>query len=755
MSRGTRLAGILLLPVRRLRGWIGHSILNRLTAISLGTAILLLVVVALIAFPLFYRQVRSINEAHDRNKLERADEQARFRGSALIESLEQLAANSFVVNAFVDSTGRELYLLPTLRDYRPPFGVPHTLTLLDSNLSIFGDTLHDARLAPIESTLARLALGKGKTQLAFDDAQGSARLLIAVPVYYPPASSYEGVLLSSVDAPALLQPAAAALEPTECLTISHHARTLLSTRCNADLVGSAQSMSSSLANRAEGDVALTITFADAASPTFGLTTLILLAYALLSILALLVVFAATRYIGRPFAAKLEELARAADELAANPGHSVTARWEHPDEIGRLTAAFDTMVEKWREIQSSLEERVERRTAQLAQALERARESDRAKSEFLAVMSHEIRTPMNGVVGMIQVLETTPLSQEQRRQLQVIRGSSDLLLRILDDLLDFSKIEAGKLALENAPLRIDLLVKDVIASLLPAATARGVDLQVQPIAVALSETVSGDATRLRQMLTNLVHNAVKFTEAGGHVHVAVTAHPHDGFRRIAFEISDSGIGISASQLQRIFEPFEQADSSTTRQFGGTGLGLAIVRRLVELMGGSISVSSEPGKGSTFSLHLDLAVAAPALQPHAPAATAAHDQSPFGRLKVLVVEDNLTNQLVATALLNSMGIDNVSIAENGHAAVAAATGDRFDLILMDVHMPVMDGCDATRALRRTGVATPIVAMTANVMPEDRATYLDAGMVDCLPKPMDRMRLRQLIEDYCTAASTARHD
>jgi signal transduction histidine kinase/CheY-like chemotaxis protein len=726
-------------PIGQLRDWGNRSVLNRLTTISLGTSVLLLLVVALIAFPLFYIQERSNNASRDHSNLDRVNESLRFRITALMASLDQLAGNSFVVNALVDSTGRELYLFPTLRDYRAPPGITNTLVLLDSNLTVFGRTGPDAPLTPIERQSALAALEKGKTQLNFHEIRGRPNLLIVVPVYYPPASAHEGVLLSIVDAGELMQPVMSGLTPTQCVTISLGAQVLWSTPCKATEIATRQSMQSSIASNADGDVTMTVTFGEAEGSTFGLLTMIAATYAVLSSLALLLVLAATRYVGRAFAGKLEELAQTANALAADPNSTLGVRWDHPDEIGRLMVAFNTLVDKWREIQSSLERQVQRRTEELAGALEQAQASSRAKSDFLAVMSHEIRTPMNGVVGMIQVLESSELSQVQRRQLDVIRSSSDLLLRVIDDLLDFSKIEAGKLELDSAPLRVDILMRDMIAALAPAATARGVELIAQSMAPELAQSVSGDATRLRQILTNVVHNAIKFTAPGGSVRVGAAVQPHEGGRQFVFEVCDTGIGIDASKLRRIFEPFEQADRSTTREFGGTGLGLAIVKRLIDMMGGRIDVESEPGKGSRFTIELVLPTAVPA-----PGVREAAERcAGFAKLRVLVVEDNPTNQMVATAQLNVLGIDQVSTAANGREAVDAALRNQFDLILMDIHMPVMDGYEATGLLRHSGVTTPIVAMTANVLPEDRAAYIQAGMIDCLAKPMDLARLRQLIQ------------
>jgi len=716
----------------------------------MGSSVLLLVVVALVAFPLFYNQERSNNASRYQNSLDRANDRLRFRFATLLDSLDQLAGNSFVVNAFVDSTGRELYLSAALRDFRAPFRLAQALVLLDSNLTVFAQTGRTTLLTPIETRSARAALDTGKTQLTFHQDGGRPQVLIAVPVFYPPASTHEGVLLATVGAAELMQPALEGLAPTECLTVGLREQPLLSTPCDATQVTDHLSSQTGIAATAQGDVALAVAFADTAGAPFRLLTLIAAVYSVLSALALLLVFAATRVVGRPFAAKLEELAQTAKALAADPGATARAQWEHPDEIGRLTLAFDTLVEKWRDIQSSLEQRVQNRPEELAGALEQAQVSSQAKSDFLAVMSHEIRTPMNGVVGMIQVLETTPLNEAQRRQLQVVRGSSDLLLRVIDDLLDFSKVEAGKLQLDIAPLRVDQILQDLLAALAPAATARGIDLRLQPMPAELSATVSGDATRLRQVLTNLVHNAIKFTDPGGTARVGVTAQNCGNALQLAFEVSDTGIGIAPEKLHHIFEPFEQAERSTTRRYGGTGLGLAIVKRLAELMGGSVEVKSVPGQGSTFTLRIALpkVAAEPVVQ------AAISDERPvdFGPLRVLLAEDNPTNQIVATAQLQALGIDRVTVVENGSEAVEAALQGSFDLILMDIHMPEMNGFDAARTLRRAGVTTPILAMTANVMPEERAAYLVAGMDDCLAKPMDLARLRQLVQRHCSAALAA---
>jgi CheY-like chemotaxis protein/two-component sensor histidine kinase len=292
-----------------------------------------------------------------------------------------------------------------------------------------------------------------------------------------------------------------------------------------------------------------------------------------------------------------------------------------------------------------------------------------------------------------------------------------------------------------------VLRETMAALEPAARARGVDLVLDAAAPALGEPVLGDATRLRQILANLVHNAIKFTDRGGRVKLVADASAQAGNLHLACTVEDNGIGIEPDQLRRVFEPFEQADRSTTRRFGGTGLGLAIVRRLLDLMHGTIEVDSQPGQGSRFRVHVTFPLAeAEVAHANPTATTQARDLS---RLRVLVAEDNPTNQIVEQALLQSLGIVRVTVAENGQEAVDIALREPQDLILMDCFMPVMDGYEATRVLRRSGVKVPIIALTANVLPEDRAALFDAGMVDCVPKPIDLEQLRRVIERYVVDA------
>ncbi len=372
---------------------------------------------------------------------------------------------------------------------------------------------------------------------------------------------------------------------------------------------------------------------------------------------------------------------------------------------------------------------------------KAEDATRQKSEFLANMSHEMRTPLAGVIGMLRFALKDARLQENTRE-QILRGQANAqsLLAIINDLLDFSKIEAGKLTIENIDFALAPMLENVATLFEEQAAANSIDFSID-LDPDLPPFVVGDPTRLRQVLVNLVGNAFKFTHAGV-VRVRVEALERAAGERhlIRFAVSDSGIGIAPEAVGRLFQKFEQADSTTTRRYGGTGLGLAICRQLVELMDGSIGVESTVGEGSTFSVVLPLAdgVAPPLLQQ---AVLAPHGQ----RLHVLCAEDFPTNQIIIRMMLEDLG-HQVDIADNGKLAVAACASTRYDLILMDGRMPEMDGATATRLIRAGGPphapvldrGLMIVALTANASDEDRARYLDSGMDDFLSKPIDEAAL-----------------
>lgn len=414
------------------------------------------------------------------------------------------------------------------------------------------------------------------------------------------------------------------------------------------------------------------------------------------------------------------------------------------EFQELADSANIMVAKRLETEKDLRDEIKERKA----AEKKAEGANIAKSHFLANMSHEIRTPINAIIGFAGILSDEAITEEQMDYVTTIRTSSNNLLDIINDILDFSKIEAGKLDFEIIELSLEQLLSNLRSMMSQKAIAKGLGFEIL-YKTELPAQIRTDSTRLYQCLNNLVGNAIKFTEAG-QVQVIVSLEEMKGNPTIRFDVEDTGIGISKNKLDAIFESFSQADGSTTRMYGGTGLGLTITKQLAEMLGGRITVQSQEGRGSTFSLFIPAGLEVESQPRLGEVKMKALMQKPPERIDqkysghILVAEDHPANQKLIEILLKRMGLQP-TLVEDGQKAVDAAASESFDLIFMDMQMPVMNGYEATDTLRTQGVATPIIALTANAMKGDKQKCLEAGCDAYLAKPVSPRELSEVLDKY----------
>ncbi len=451
------------------------------------------------------------------------------------------------------------------------------------------------------------------------------------------------------------------------------------------------------------------------------------------------------------------------KITESKDFSMRIEKESDDELGDLADAFNEMLsqiqvrdDELQEYSKELEEKVDERTMDLEGAMHEARQlaeqaqvANKAKSEFLANMSHELRTPMNAIIGFTSVLLSEELDEQHRQYMKTIDNSARNLLTLINDILDFSKIEAGRLDVENIPFHTPQLLEEISSEMRPLAFNKNIELKINS-EQRVPEIMTGDPLRIKQCLINLISNAVKFTEEGA-VTLTASFQNESGKEYITFKVKDSGIGIPEDKLKLIFKSFSQADGSTSRKYGGTGLGLSITSNLVELMGGEISVESILNQGSTFTIRIpttaieDQSESMVSDDRNDDVQTLKNNTGVLAGKRILIVEDNVANQELIETYLRPTGADFV-IADNGLEGIKIWLDDsNFDIILMDMQMPVMNGYDATEQLRSAKCDVPILALTANAMQGDSDKCIRAGC-DChIPKPLDQGYLVNVIKKY----------
>jgi signal transduction histidine kinase/CheY-like chemotaxis protein len=750
--------------VTALRQWHDRSLANsfalRAALIAVGSSLVVALISLIVIFSVEKATLRTSLQEKTGRLLERIEGVINIAESAATD----LSKNPMFTTALLDSQGRDTYVVPFLENYRFPIEASSGLALCDINGELLAGMRSPLSECRANSPLFKQVMATGKTQRELVRLKnGHLSWTIFQGVVFSYTGTVEGVVVTQLDLNEVLHDVPRDLELDGVA--------LVRTGNLANLV----SIDAGGPTGASSDTARTMLFKgkpDAVpfpieavakkhlAPFQGKLIPLVLGYGLGSLLLVFLVTYWARRVSRQLIAPLADLTKTARVIAQSGDLSVAVPSVETGEVGQLASAFSVMIKTLQASEATLESKVTRRTEALQESQAAAEAANVAKSRFLANMSHEIRTPMNGILGMAQMLLQPNLTDGERHDYaRIVLNSGHTLLTLLNDILDLSKVEAGKIELESVVFNASQIVHETESLFAQSASRKGLQITADWRGQA-NQRYCGDPHRLRQMLSNLVGNAIKFT-AQGSIHIEAQEIGRDGQSvSLEFSVTDTGVGIPRDKQALLFQPFSQADNSTTRQFGGTGLGLSIVRALASLMGGEAGVHSEEGKGSRFWLRICANLVA-ADQDSRQVERTGNQEPDSMRLvssfagHILAVEDDATNRKVIQVLLGSLGL-SVAFAEDGAQALETITrGNTADLILMDLQMPVMDGYKATQEIRRweTKIGRgrrPIIALTADAFEEDRQHCLKVGMDDVITKPIEIDVLRNTLRRWLPTAA-----
>lgn len=765
------------------RSALRKGMLQHMQRLSLSALSALALLLTLVALAFVAHHSLQLHERHLEQQADALQLRLQMPLDAARDALEALAAHGQLVQALtrpsadvdVDVEGAA----SVVRGHRLPLAVSAEMAVLDARLVAVAGSQESATSQWRNDALARLALDSGLARLQLRTRGDSPWLMVALPVFAAAAADGTrgravGVVLAALDLTQLLRDAIQSLPRASgrpsCVALHAASSWLLDVGCaelgDGDSAQASRNLQLSALRRPEpasttaaqgaaneSAIALQLVYREPTSDTRWRVLRLFALFALAAGAAVALVHAVLGRRCQHIVQRLVALESAAHTLAEQPAAAVRAEAGDADEISRTGRSFNRMVDQFQALQAQQEQRVLQRTADLAQARDEADAASRVKSEFIAAMSHEIRAPLGGVLGMSELLLHTRLDADQREYAEVIHSCGQQLHGIINNILDFSSLGSGSIEIED----VDFTLQDVFGELrglyAQRAQAKGLKFECTPMP-GLATLYRGDPLHVRQILANLVDNAIKFTETGS-VEVHASALPGDA--GVRFVVRDSGIGIEPQEQQRIFDAFTHADDTLAQRSRGTGLGLALCQRLCKRLGGSIHVVSSRGWGSSFVVELPLRAAADAAPPRKGAPTSTPEAMPAEAVtptlqgRVLIVDDNAANQKLLQVHLKQMGLSVEQAQHGAQALEMLEQGAPIDLVLMDCRMPVMDGYEATRrwraieAARGDGRHLPIIAVTANAMEGDHQRALQSGMDGYLSKPIMRPALARMLAQW----------